>query len=50
MATYRGRINPDSNRPYRGILVTIFDINGTQVGLTSSDGDGLYSFIGLITG
>ena len=50
MAIYRGRLDPEKAKPYRGILVYIFDLDGIRVGVDSSDEDGVFQFSGLETG
>ena len=50
MAIYRGRLDPEKAKPYKGILAYIFDIDGNRVGIDSTDDDGIFEFSGLETG
>jgi len=50
MATYRGRLDPEKKKPYKGILAYIFNTDGERVGIDSTDGDGIFQFYGLVTG
>ena len=50
MATYKGRLDPEKAKPYKGILAYIFDVNGIRVGVDSTDEYGIFQFYGLQTG
>ena len=47
-ATYRNRLSLD--RPYRGVMASIYDPDGVRVDVTTTDEDGYYEFSGLSTG
>jgi len=49
MASYRGRLDV-LNRPYRGVLVAIYNTNGVKIDVETSDRYGFYRFTGLATG
>jgi hypothetical protein len=49
MASYRGRLDV-LNRPYRGVLVALYNTNGVKIDVETSDRYGFYRFTGLATG